>query len=63
MASSNNAKKRPDFNVSQIMNIEGRDKAKFYDVGVGFKNSDGSINIMTVHGTFRISEVKENSGK
>ncbi len=49
----------PDFQVSQIMEIPNRDKAKFYNVGVGFKNSDGSINIMTVHGTMRISEVTE----
>ncbi len=61
MPNQNNTKKTPDFNVAQIMEIPGRDKAKFYDVGVGFKNSDGSINIMTVHGTLRISEVKENN--
>ncbi len=61
MANQNNTKKTPDFKVSQIMEIPGRDKAKFYDVGVGVKNSDGSSNGMTVHGTLRISEVKENN--
>ncbi len=63
MPSNSTDKKVPDFNVSQIMEIPGRSKAKFYSVGVGFKNSDGSINLMTVHGVFRISLVEEKSGK
>ncbi len=63
MSNQSNAKKVPDFNVFQIMEIPGRDNAKFYDVGTGFKNRDGSINLITVHGTFRISEVKQKAGK
>lgn len=56
---NSNEKNVPDFNVSQIMEIPGRDKAKFYNIGVGFNNKDGSINLMTVHGTIRISQVEE----
>ncbi|MES9905241.1 MAG: hypothetical protein ABW168_21515 [Sedimenticola sp.] len=57
------SKNVPDFNVSQIMEIPGKDKAKFYTVGVGYHNSDGSINLMTVHGNFRISAVKPSNSK
>lgn len=60
---SNEEKNVPEFRVSQIIEIPGREKAKFYEVGVGFTNGDESINIMTVHGTFRISKVKPREDK
>jgi len=47
----------PEFEVYQIVEIEGRDKGKFYPIGVGFTNTkaaDGSINLMTVHGKLQI---------
>ncbi len=53
----------PDFQVSQIMGLPNRDKAKFYNVGVGFKSKDNSINIMIAHGTKWISEVTEKQDK
>ncbi len=47
----------PEFEVFQIVEIEGRAKDKFYPIGVGFSNvkaNDGSINLMTVHGRLQI---------
>ncbi|MCP4232152.1 MAG: hypothetical protein GY770_01010 [Aestuariibacter sp.] len=59
MATSKNNQKGqvPEFEVFQIMDIEGRDKGKFYPIVVGFTNTradDGSINLMTVHGKLQI---------
>ncbi len=51
----------PDYEVFQILDIEGRDKGKFHEIGVGFNNvkaDDGSINIMTVHGKLQLRVVK-----
>ncbi len=55
------APKVPDYEVFQIMDIEGRDKGKFYETGVAYINTkagDGSINLMTVHGKLQLRPVK-----
>ncbi len=52
----------PEFEVFQIVEIEGRDKSKFYPIGVAFTNTkadDGSINLMTVHGKLQLRIVKD----
>ena len=63
MATQTNNQKgqKPEFEVYQILDIEGRDKGKFYPIGVGFTNTnaaDGSINLMTVHGKLQIRLTK-----
>ena len=53
---------KPEFEVFQIVEIEGRDKSKFYPIGVAFTNTkaaDGSINLMTVHGKLQLRVVKD----
>ncbi len=55
------APKVPDYEVFQIMDIEGRDKDKFHGIGVAFTNTkadDGSINLMTVHGKLQLRPIK-----
>jgi len=59
MATQSNSQKgkAPEYEVFQIVEIEGRDKGKFYPIGVGFTNTnaaDGSINLMTIHGKLQI---------
>ena len=68
MTSSNNSQKGqvPEFEVFQIVEIEGRDKDKFYPIGVGFTNTnaaDGSINLMTIHGKLQIRLPKSKASK
>ena len=56
-AASDSKGQIPEFEVYQIIEIEGREKGKFYPIGVGFTNvkaDDGSINLMTVHGKLQI---------
>ena len=54
---------KPDYAVFQIIEIEGRDKDKFYEIGVAFDNTkadDGSINLMTVHGKLQLRIIEDN---
>ena len=53
---------KPDYAVFQIIEIEGREKDKFYEIGVAFDNTkadDGSINLMTVHGKLQLRIVED----
>ena len=53
---------KPDYAVFQIIEIEGREKDKFYEIGVAFDNTkadDGSINLMTVHGKLQLRVIKD----
>ncbi len=52
----------PDYAVFQIIEIEGREKNKFYEIGVAFDNTkadDGSINMMTVHGKLQLRIIED----
>ena len=53
---------KPDYAVFQIVEIEGREKDKFYEIGVAFDNTkadDGSINLMTVHGKLQLRIIED----
>ena len=53
---------KPDYAVFQIIEIEGREKNKFYEIGVAFDNTkadDGSINLMTVHGKLQLRIIED----
>ena len=67
MANSNSKKgQAPEFDVFQIMEIEGREKGKFFNIGVGFTNQlakDGSINLLTVHGKLQLRLPKKPDSK
>ncbi len=55
-------KRKPDFNIHRIIEIEGRDKSKFYEVGVGFINQsagDGSINLMILGEKYQLRVIED----